>query len=151
MVQNAFRRLEFARPSVRIQPEGTVTLVNLPTYYRVEWPSAGVQPTEVATVTMLGLQVRIRPRAQSYTYAFGDGTSTAPTPDAGGRYPRGGIVHTYRGEGSVPASVTARYTADFSVAGGPWQPVGDTVAVRGPATTLDVREATARLRASTAR
>ncbi|GAB3598375.1 hypothetical protein GCM10027446_28440 [Angustibacter peucedani] len=102
-------------------------------------------------MTILGLQVRIRPSAQSYTYAFGDGTRTAPTTDAGGTYPTGRIVHTYRDTTTAPASVTARYTAEFSVQGGPWQPVDDSLDVTGPPTRLDVREAHARLEAGTAR
>ncbi len=147
MVQRAFRHLDFAKPQLRIQPEGNVTLVNLPTYYRVEWPAAGVSPTEVASVTILGMRVRIRPAAERYTYRFGDGSSSGPVADAGGTYPRGRIQHSYQQPATAAASVTARYTADFSVNGGPWQPVDDTVSVPGPTFAIDVREARNRLQA----
>jgi hypothetical protein len=151
MVQRAFRQLDFAKPEVRIQPEGTITLVNLPTYYRVQWPASGLSPAETTTVTILGMNVRVRPTAQSYNYRFGDGARTGPVADPGGIYPTGNITHAYRDKGQVPASVTVTYTADFSVNGGPWQPVRDTVDITGPPTTIQVREARARLEAGSGR
>lgn len=147
LVQNAFRQVTFARPAVAIQPEGMITLVNLKTYYRIQWPAAGVSPTEMATVSILGRQVRIRPIARSYTYTFGDGTRSGPVNDPGGVYPTGRITHTYTTEGRVNASVTATYSADFSVDGAPWQPVNDTVTIPGPPGTIWIRQATARLQA----
>ena len=46
--------VDFALPGVHVQPEGNVTLVNLPTYFEVRWPAQGVQPREIATVQLLG-------------------------------------------------------------------------------------------------
>ena len=58
MVQRAFRELDFARPQVAIQPEGTQTLVNFETYYRVQWPQAGVAPVAgLVTVSALWTSV----------------------------------------------------------------------------------------------
>jgi hypothetical protein len=124
-----------------MQPVGNQTLVNFETFYRVAWPQAGVGPREIATVTLLGRQVRIRPAVRSYTYAFGDGSSAGPTTDAGGVYPSGRIRHTYVSSGSVGARVRAVYTGDFSVDGGEWESVDDTVTITGPVTGLRVREA----------
>jgi hypothetical protein len=45
---------------VHIQPEGNLTLVTLPTFFEVKWPSAGFQPGEIDTTTLLGHRVRIR-------------------------------------------------------------------------------------------
>jgi hypothetical protein len=149
MIQRAFREVDFAQPSVRIQPVGNQTLVNFETFYRVAWPRAGVAPQEVATVTLLGRSVRIRPSVRSFTYYFGDGSSLGPTSDAGGTYPTGGVRHTYSSAGSVPVVVRALYTGDFSVDGGAWEPVDESVTITGPPTGLRVREATNRLEAGT--
>ena len=147
VVQRAFRELDFARPRVAIQPEGNQTLVNFETYYRVQWQQAGEAPREVATVILLGRSVRIRPVVRSFSYAFGDGSSSGPTSDAGGVFPTGRIRHTYAAAGTVPVSVRAAYTGDFSVDGGAWEPVDETVVIPGPPTGVRVREAVNRLEA----
>ena len=146
-VRAAFRQVQFAEPVVHVQPEGNVTLVNLPTYYEVLWPTAGVEPEETASVQLLGRSVRIRPLTESFVYRFGDGASLGPTPDAGGSYPDGTVRHTYDAPARAAVSVEARYGGEFSVDGGPWQQVGDTVVIPGPATGVQVREARARLQA----
>lgn len=148
VIRQAFRQVDFAKPTAHIQPEGNVTLVNLPTYYQVRWPAQGVEPAEIATVRLLGRSVRIRPLSRSFTYRFGDGHSAGPTTDPGGPYPDGGIQHTYLRAARVAVSVHATYSGEFSVDGGPWQQVGDTVQIPGPATGLRVREAHARLEAN---
>jgi len=147
-IRQAFREVQFAKPVVRIQPEGNVTLVNLPTYYRVQWPDQGVEPQEVASVQLLGHSVRIRPLGRSFVYDFGDGEHAGPTDDAGGTYPDGGVRHTYDHPGAAGVSVEATYGGEFSVDEGPWQQVGETVQITGPPTGLRVREARARLEAS---
>ena len=38
MIENAFHETDFAVPSVNIQPENDVTLVNLPTFFEVVMP-----------------------------------------------------------------------------------------------------------------
>jgi hypothetical protein len=132
---------------VAIQPIGNQTLVNLETFYRTTWPREGVEPREVATVTLLGRNVRIRPMVETYTYFFGDGSTSGPTSDTGGVYPSGRIRHTYVSAGSVGVRVRAVYTGDFSVDGGAWESVDDTVTITGPPTALRVREARNQLEA----
>jgi len=146
-IRDAFRQVKFAKPTVHVQPEGNVTLVNLPTYYRVQWPAQGVQPDEVATVQLLGRSVRIRPLGRSFVYRFGDGASTGPTQDMGGRYPDGAIRHTYATAAKAAVRVDATYGGEFSVDGGPWQEVGDTVQIDGPVVGVQVRETRTRLEA----
>lgn len=148
MIQRAFRELPFTRPAVRIQPEGDVTLVNLPTFYRVTWPTAGYAPGEVATVTLLGRTVRIKPAAKSYTYSFGDGATQGPTADPGGTYPDGGIRHTYVRHGVAPVTARATFSGQYSLDGSTWQDIDVTVPITGPATMVRIREARARLEAS---
>ena len=147
MVREAFRRVDFALPAVNVQPEGNVTLVNLPTYFEVRWPAQGVQPREIATVQLLGRSVRIRPLGKSFVYRFGDGDQLGPTSDAGGPYPEGRIRHTYTRPAKAAVSVVATYGGEFSVDEGPWQEVDETVTINGPAQGVQVREARARLEA----
>jgi hypothetical protein len=148
MVQRAFQQLHFAHPMAHVQPEGNVTLVNLPTYYEVRWPAAGYEPGEVATVRLLGREIRLRPQAVSFTYRFGDGASEGPTSDAGGPYPVGRIRHTYQATGQVAVSIEAVYSGQYALPGGAWQPIDLTVPVAGDPEVVQVRQARARLEAS---
>ena len=146
-IRQAFRQVAFALPQVHVQPEGDVTLVNLPTFFEVRWPVQGVQPGEVATVDILGRSVRVRPLARSFVYRFGDGTRFGPTTDPGGVYPEGTVRHTYTQPATATVSVSATYGGQFSVDGGPWQQVGETITLTGPAKGVQVLEARARLEA----
>lgn len=146
-IRQAFRQVAFARPELHVQPEGDVTLVNLPTYFEVRWPTRGVQPTEVATIDILGRSVRIRPLARSFLYRFGDGARLGPTADPGGVYPSGTVRHTYSRPTTARANVTITYGGEFSVDQGPWQQVGDTITLTGPDKGVQVLEARARLEA----
>ena len=147
VIRQAFRQVNFALPTVHVQPEGNVTLVNLPTYYEVRWPTTWVQPKEIATVRLLGREVRIRPLDKSFVYSFGDGARLGPVRDAGGPFPTGGVTHVYRQVAKAPVSVAVTYGGEFSVDGGDWQEVGETVVIDGPAVAVQVREAVARLEA----
>ena len=147
-IRDAFRQVDFALPAVNVQPEGNVTLVNLPTYFEVQWPALGVQPREIAEVQLLGRSVRIRPLGKSFVYRFGDGDQLGPTGDVGGPYPDGRIRHTYTHPAKAAVvSVVATYGGEFSVDEGPWQEVGETITINGPAEGVQVREARARLEA----
>jgi len=141
----AFHNTPWAKPTAHIQPEGNVTLVTLATYFEVKWPTAGFQPGEIDTVTLLGTPVRIRPTVQGYTYVFGDGTSFGPTASAGGAYPDGDITHAYPKAGNYNTHIDITYGGEFSVAGGPWLPIPDSVTVAGSLQPLTVKTANARL------
>ena len=141
----AFHNTAWAKPTVHIQPEGNVTLVTLATYFEVEWPASGFQPGEIDTTTLLGNQVRIRPTVQGYTYVFGDGTSSGPTHSAGGTYPDGDITHAYPKAGIYDSHIDITYGGEFSVGGGAWIPIPDTVTVAGQLQPLTVKTAHARL------
>jgi len=141
----AFHNTPWAKPTAHIQPEGNVTLVTLATYFEVSWPTAGFQPGEIDTVTLLGTPVRIRPTVQGYTYVFGDGTSFGPTPSAGGAYPDGDITHAYPKAGTYNTHIDITYGGEFSIAGGAWLPIPDSVTVAGSLQPLTVKTANARL------
>ena len=148
-IESAFRRLPFSKPTVGIQPEGNTTLVNLPTYFRAEWPGdAGLQPGEVSTpVQLLTWSVEFRIAARSYDFHYGDGTRSGPTTDPGGVYPDGAIRHTYtEPTAAARVSVDAQLTAQYRANGGPWQDIDSVADLQDePVTTLQVREAHARL------
>ena len=143
-VRRAFREVGFARPGVSSEPVGGWALVNLDTYVAVAWPRVGVRPGQVATVHLLGHVVGIRPKVVQYTYVFGDGHSLV-SDDAGGRYPWGRVRHRYARTGEVRIGVSARYSADFSVDGGPFRGLDDTVEIAGPTRVLTVYQARAEL------
>jgi hypothetical protein len=139
----AFMRTPWAKPTVRIQPEGEVTLVNLKTFYRVSWSEEGFEPGEVDVRTLLGVRVHIRPKLVGFTYEFGDGTSEGPTTSTGGIWPDGDVTHRYRDRGEFGTRVVTTFGADVSLDGRDWFAIPRTVDVPGPVTTVTVKEARA--------
>ena len=80
MVLEQFHRTNFALPDVSIQPVGNRTLVNLPTYYQVNWAAGGFAPQSIDTSTIIGRQVEIRPTFQWVEYHYGCLLYTSPSP-----------------------------------------------------------------------
>ena len=146
MVVSAFHETAWATAAVVTQPAGGTTLVNLKTFYRVDWSRTGFEPGEVDAVDparMFGYRVEIRPRLVGLVYHFGDGGTLGPTTSPGGVYPDGDVTHTYTKPGVYTSFVEVRFGAQFRVNGGPWIEVPDTVVVRQPGTTVTVKEAKA--------
>jgi hypothetical protein len=139
----AFMRTPWAKPAVRIQPEGEVTLLNLKTFYRVSWSKGGFEPGEVDVKTLLGVRVHIRPKLVGLTYQFGDGTSEGPTTSTGGTWPDGDVTHTYTKRGEFDTRVVTTVGADVSLDGRAWFEIPQTVDVPGPVTRVTVKEARA--------
>jgi hypothetical protein len=147
MIREAFHDTDFAVPTVNIQPEGDVTLVNLPTYFEVEFPDEGFGPDEVDTpdpARLLGHHIEVRPRLKSVTYHLGNRT-IGPTENLGGPYPTGDIIATYTEAGAVDVHADIVYTGQFRTGGSDWFDIPGEVDLRGSTVTLDVREAHARL------
>lgn len=142
-IRAQFMRTPWAKPQISSQPAGNVTLVNLKTFYRVNWSTQGFGPGEVDVSNLLGFTVRIRPKVVGFTYVFGDGDTFGPTTSTGGVYPDGDVTHTYRKRGEYPVRVQTTWGADFSIDGSTWDEIPDTVTVSGPSTTITVREAKA--------
>lgn len=147
-IQEAFQALPFAKPQVNIQPEGDVTLVNLPTYFEARWPTADLAPGDVSSkVQLLSWSVEFKIAPAAYNYDFGDGETSGRTTDTGGPYPEGNIRHTYaQPMEAASVKVDAELTGWFRVNGGTWQDLGASAdLVDEPVVTLQVREAKARL------
>lgn len=137
----AFMRTPWSKPQISSQPKGNTTLVNLLTFYKVNWTAAGFEPGEVDRSVLRGIPVQIRPKLVGFTYVFGDGSQLGPTTSTGGEYPDGDVTHTYRAKGAYPVHVDTTFGADFSLDGTTWEEIPSTVTVPGPATTVTVREA----------
>lgn len=140
-IRAAFMRTPWSKPQISSQPAGNVTLVNLTTFYQVNWATAGFQPGEVDASVLRGIPVRIRPKLVGFTYTFGDGSSMGPTTSPGGIYPDGDITHIYADKGAFDVRVNTTFGADFSLDGTSWDAIPDQVTVPGPTTSITVREA----------
>lgn len=142
MIADAFHHTPFAKPTATIQPVGGRTLVTLDTYVQLVWDQHGFAPGSTDNLTMLGHTVALRPQARTFAYHFGDGATIGPTPSTGGPYPIGDVKHPYSRAGRYQITITATYTADYSIDGGPWNPLNDTVDIPGPPSPIDVHTAT---------
>ena len=144
----AFHDTKFALATVNIQPEGNVTLVTLPTYFELRWPSSGFQPDEVDAVDparMAGFRVDIRPRLKSVVYVYGDGSTSGRTDSLGGPYPDGDIRHEYAKGGSYQVRADVTYGGQYRVNGGTWITIPGEITIQGTPETLMVKTAKARL------
>ena len=140
-----FRDTAFAKAIAAVQPVKGTTLVNLPTYYELQWPAEGFQPDEVDTTTLVGHRVQIKPTFQSATYVYGDGATSGPVATLGGPYPIGDVVHTYGQPADVQVRIDVTYGGQFSVDGGDWIDIPGTATVEGTPFALRVAEAHAQL------
>ncbi|MGI9085248.1 MAG: PKD domain-containing protein [Aeromicrobium sp.] len=119
---------------LQIQPDGN-TLVNVDTIF---YTDATVLRR---TVALLGHSVRLEATPVRFTWVHGDGTS-ASTSKAGRPYPAKDVTHRYEQPGrNLSARVDTTYQVRYSVDGGGWAGLDETLTARGPATTLDVDEA----------
>jgi hypothetical protein len=133
-----FRRLPLPAGVVHIQPPNGRTLVNVPTNVYVD-----ADPVTLPT-TLLGFPVRVRATPARFHWRFGDG-GTLTTADEGAPYPDMTTTHTYTQPQRARVSLTTVYTGEYSVAGGPFQPIDGTATVTSPTAALTVLAAENRL------
>ncbi len=145
LIRTAWSRTPFSAPVLTVQPPGGRTLINVPTYLQVHFSVKGYGPGETHTVTLLGHRVQIRPVLAGYRYGFGDGTAAMATMSPGGPYPEGDVTHTYPTPGTYRLTVEVDYSGEYSVDGGPWQPIRDTITIPGSSQDLQVLTAETRL------
>ncbi len=134
MVLNAFRRVPL--PSLRSHSQpANKTLINFDTIFFTE-----ARPL-TRRLTLLGQRVRLEIAPSRFEWVHGDGTSaTSSTP--GSPYPAKEVVYRYtHAHTTVQHRVVVTWTAEFSLNGGPLQPVNGTVTTTGPGTPLRVAEA----------
>lgn len=124
-----FRQLPLPPGTVHIQPGNGRTLINVPTNVYVE------ADTVTLPTTVLGQPVRVRATPITYDWTFGDGQGLH-TSDPGAPYPDLRTTHTYRTAATVRLGLATTYRGEYSVDGGPWQPVDGTATVASPAQPL---------------
>ncbi len=141
MILAAFRRIPL--PSLRSQSQpADKTLINFDTIFFTQ-----AEPL-TRQVTLLGQSVRLEIRPSRFEWVHGDGT-TATTTTAGAPYPAKDVVHRYAdAHETVAHRVVVTWSAEYSLNGGPLQPVNGTVTTSGPATPLRVAEASPALSGS---
>jgi len=132
-VYRYFRTLPLPALSTRQQPPGNA-LVNLPVIFFTDSPT-----TQTFTLDIRGFRVVITATATGFTWHTGDGTDLTST-DPGAPYPNQTVTHDYRA-GTFTASLTATWTATFTVDGGPAQQVPGATTTDGPPVTFAVLQA----------
>ncbi|XAS76359.1 hypothetical protein V3G39_17210 [Dermatophilaceae bacterium Sec6.4] len=142
MIEHEWSLTPFTKPQLSIQPVNNRTLVTLPTYFQLSWPTTGYEPGEERTVTLLGRTIKIRPTLKSNSYSFGDGTDSGPTTSLGGPWPTGDIRHAYNNPGSFRATVTTTYAGQYTLDGGAWTDLPGTTTITSPAEPLLVLTST---------
>ncbi len=130
------RRVGLPPSTASLQPAGGDVVLNIPV--NVYAQAAPV----TLDVQVLGFPVMIRATPETFTWTFGDGASLGPTTDPGAAYPAMTTTHTYTRPGTYPVTLTTTYSAEFSVAGLPFEPVDGTVDVDSPAATLTAHAGT---------
>ena len=133
-IERAIREIRMPALELRIQPKNE-TLVNVDTIFYTD-------PTHLRrTVTLLGHSVRLDASPVRFTWVHGDGTQ-ASTSRPGRPYPSKDVTHQYQQPGDdLRARVDTTYRVRYSVDGGGWATLGETLTASGPTTALDVDEA----------
>jgi len=134
LVLREVRRIGLPALQIQVQPAGA-TLVNFDTIFYAE-------PEPFArTVQLLGYSVDVEATPATYGWSFGDG-ATATTDGPGAPYPSKDVMHAYASADVVERpSVDVTYEIRFSVDGGEWQSIDETVTAAGPSVGVEVKEA----------
>ncbi|HYJ69633.1 MAG TPA: hypothetical protein VEX15_18425, partial [Nocardioidaceae bacterium] len=144
LVLEALHRIGLPDAELQTEPgfKSGKTLVNFDTNFYTTADSV----TE--TFTLLGEQVTVEATPATYVWHFDSGepdqTRTTTTP--GAPYPDLDVTYAYEdAHTTVHPSVDVTYSAQFSVNGGTWQAIPDTVTITGEPITRYVAEASAAL------
>ncbi|MGI8721715.1 MAG: hypothetical protein ACR2JG_05750 [Geodermatophilaceae bacterium] len=134
-VLEAARRIGLPTLEVQIQPENA-TLVNFDTIFFAHPQQFG------RTIQLLGYRVDVVATPSLYRWSFGDGAVTT-TDNPGAPYPAKDIVHKYTdAHVTQHPRVDVTYHVRFRVDGGPWRDIDEPITADGPATALQIKEAT---------
>ncbi len=133
MTQEAFRRLPIPAPEILTQPPDHVTLINIETnIFTAKKP-------DILSTRVLGQVVRVRATPASFVWEYGDGDTLA-TANPGHRYPYMPTAHTYTQPGTFRIGLVTTFTGEFSVSGGPWQPINGTATRQSTPVTVTAEE-----------
>ena len=141
MVLNAFRRIPLPALRSHSQPANK-TLINFDTIFFTD-----AEPL-TRQLTLLGQRVRLEITPSRFEWVHGDGTTEA-TSTPGSPYPAKDVVYRYAdAHTTVQHRVVVTWSAEYSLNGGPLQPVNGTVTTTGPPTPLRIAEASPALSGS---
>jgi hypothetical protein len=131
-----FRKLAIVSASIGSQPERH-------TLKGAETNIYGTVEEQTFTVQIVGYRVEVRVKPSEYRWSYGDGTSLAtavpggPVPEA--RWGDKTVTsHVYKATGDVNVALTTVFTGEFSVDGGPFQPIAGNAPVPSAPKTLSV-------------
>jgi hypothetical protein len=111
-------------------------LINIPTnLYTSGTPS-------LLTTTVLGQRVTVRATPRTFHWQYGDGEEVT-TSQPGRPYPDMPTAHTYTTPGAHTVRLTTTFTGEYTVGGGPWQPVRGTATLASPPFTITADESRA--------
>ncbi|WP_415857435.1 hypothetical protein, partial [Sinomonas sp. G460-2] len=143
VTERQLRELPIAAPVLGSQP-GRHTLKGAETNLYAE--PAG----QSFRLTIAGRAVEVRVAPAEYRWSYGDGT-TLTTAAPGGPIPEArwgektATSHAYTATGDVAASLATVFTGEFSVEGGPFQPIAGTATVPSTPRALTVWRSEVRL------
>lgn len=143
VTEKQLRELPIAAPVLGAQPERH-TLKGAETNLYAE-------PAEQSfELTIAGRKVQVRVAPAEYRWSYGDGT-TLTTAAPGGPIPaarwgeKTATSHAYAATGDVTASLVTVFAGQFSVEGGPFQPIAGTATVPSAPRILSVWRSEVRL------
>ena len=125
-----------------VEPPGGYVLAEVP----VNVYAVDRGPTDLPT-QVLGVPIVVRVTPVAWSWTFGDGGVVGPTSNPGGAYPALTNTHTYTRTGSFPITMRTHYSAQLSVAGGPFEPIAGQAAVESAPVTVEVLAGRTELRA----
>jgi hypothetical protein len=145
LVRQQIERL-VPHPAIGVAPPGGTTLVNIQTLLWLETRAS----RSLGTVTLMGHRVALQVAVSRVDWRFGDGT--ADTTNGPGRpYDSsdhcaaiacpGFYGHFYRKPGDRAVTAAVTWQGRYSVDGGAWQTIAQSVTAQAAATTLTVKEA----------
>lgn len=130
------QRLPIQPGGLTTQPANGWVLVNVETI-----AMTGATEHDLIT-TILGSQVRVRVTPVDFTWDFGDGSPPLVTTDPGAPYPNHTVAHVYtQAHPSRTITLRTRWSGQFQVDGGPWQPVTGTATTTETSAPFEVRTA----------
>lgn len=135
LVAAAFKRLEWPKSDLVIQPPKGRTLINFDTNFFTR----NTTPT-TQTVRLLGQRITIEATPAEYTWIYDDG-DTDTTSHPGAPYPDLDVTHDYAEATHYRPRVDTTYVGRYKIGNGPWQDIPATLTVPGATQRLEAVEA----------
>jgi hypothetical protein len=137
LVLTAFKKLQWPKPELVVQPPGGETLVNFETNFYTTLTTPQTQ-----TVTLLGQQVTIEATPARYRFNFDENGEHTDTDNPGAPYPQLDNTYEYR-EAHLTRHpwVDVAYTGRYRIAGSRgWTTIPNSLTVAGDPVNLTVIE-----------